>query len=233
MCHIHHEKGTPRDNGSRHDNHLQRRPSAAAQAASTGKAPPGSSSPERRNRCGSSRRARQPDHGQPWPNRYRGRCRGRHRRLDFGPRFDRVQLGDNTTELRLGRGGGVRSAREHGSAIVTGVIAIALLMLVFLGAVSFSLDEYAQGAVRTAVDEGAQAGAVAGGSVVACQQEAESVMSGLLHGSFGQDVKIVCSQSGSELVARGSGDLPTLVPGFPVVHVSVVGVAILEELPQQ
>lgn len=117
--------------------------------------------------------------------------------------------------------------------MVAGVLAIGLLLVVFMGATSFSLDEYAKGAVRTAVDEAAQAGAVAGGSLGTCQQQAALVIGSLLHGSLGDDVKVVCTQVGTEILARGSGALPTLVPGLPTVNISVVGVAVVEGLQQQ
>lgn len=116
---------------------------------------------------------------------------------------------------------------------MTGTVAIALLLLVFVGTFSVSLDEYAKGAVRAAVDEGAQAGAVAGGSIDVCQDEAQSVLHSLLRGTMGQGVRVTCSSVGSQLLARGSGQLPTLVPGVPSLYISVTGESLIQTPPEQ
>ena len=84
--------------------------------------------------------------------------------------------------------GGPGHGDESGSAVVTGVVAIAILMVVFVGAANFVLDEYAKGALRTAVDEAAQTGATSGGSLSACLAEASQVRGDLLPGPFGARV---------------------------------------------
>jgi hypothetical protein len=112
-------------------------------------------------------------------------------------------------------------------------VAIAILMMVFIGALNFVLDEYAKGAVHTAVDEAAQAGASAGGSLSACEAEASRVRAALLPGVFGSDVTINCSQVGDEMVVTAAGDLPSLLPPVPRVTVSMVGVSFITEVPAQ
>jgi hypothetical protein len=116
---------------------------------------------------------------------------------------------------------------------VTGVVAIAILMVVFVGAANFVLDEYAKGALRTAVDEAAQTGATSGGSLSACLAEASQVRGDLLPGPFGAGVSVTCRVEGREMLASASGVLPSLVPEVPRVHVSVVGLSVIEEAPQQ
>jgi len=106
-------------------------------------------------------------------------------------------------------------------------------MVVFIGALNFVLDEYAKGAVRTAVDEAAQTGASAGGSLTACVAEASRVRASLLPGVFGSDVTINCSQVGDEVVVTAIGDLPSLLPPVPRVSVSMVGVSLITEAPAQ
>jgi hypothetical protein len=142
-------------------------------------------------------------------------------------------LGDKAArpELRLVSRRGDSS--EHGSAVVLGAVAIAILMAVFIGALNFVLDEYAKGAVRTAVDEAAQAGASAGGSLTACEAEVARVRASLLPGIFGSDVTINCSQVGDEVVVTAAGDLPSLLPPVPRVSVSLVGVSLITEVPAQ
>lgn len=117
--------------------------------------------------------------------------------------------------------------------MVAGTLAILILMIVFIGALNFVLDEYAKGAVRTAVDEAATAGATAGGSVSTCQTEARQVQGALLRGPFGNGVSVSCSEEGNEMVASAAGALPSLLPLVPTVHVSVIGVSIIAEAPTQ
>ena len=122
---------------------------------------------------------------------------------------------------------------ESGSAVVPGALAIAILMVIFIGALNFVLDEYAKGAVRTAVDEAAEAGATAGGSLSACQDEAQQVRGDLLPGPFGSGVLVTCRDEGDEIVVSAAGALPSLLPLVPTVHVSLIGVSIVTEAPSQ
>ena len=110
---------------------------------------------------------------------------------------------------------------------MVGVLGIALLTLVFVGAMNLVVDEYAKGAIRTAVDEGAQAGAAAGGSVTVCRAEAAQVRRDLLPGPFGAGVVVTCGVQGDTVVAAAQGYLPTLVPPVPRVHVSIEGLSLV------
>ena len=123
---------------------------------------------------------------------------------------------------------------ERGSTVVVGAAGIAFLLVIFAGCANFVLDEYAKGALRTAVDEAAQAGAAAGGSLQTCQVEAEQVQRGLLHGSFGADVTITCQViAGGLMLATASGDLPSLLPAVPRLQVSVSGLSVVQGAPAQ
>jgi hypothetical protein len=112
-------------------------------------------------------------------------------------------------------------------------VAIAILMVVFIGGLNFVLDEYAKGAIRTAVDDAAQAGATAGGSLAVCRAEAQQVQRGLLPGPFGTGVSVTCNQEGNEMVVSAGGDLPSLLPLVPRTYISLVGVSIIAEAPSQ
>jgi hypothetical protein len=129
--------------------------------------------------------------------------------------------------------GNLRDRSEAGSAVVAGTLAILILMVIFVGALNFVLDEYAKGAVRTAVDEAATAGATAGGSLSACQAEAKQVQGALLRGPFGNGVSVICREVGDVMMASAGGALPSLLPLVPTVRVSVVGVSIIAEAPTQ
>jgi hypothetical protein len=114
---------------------------------------------------------------------------------------------------------------------LVGVVGIAILVLIFVGALNLIVDEYAKGAVRTAVDEAAQAGAASGGSLTVCQAEAAQVRANLLPGPFGRGIQVTCSLQGDEVVAAAAGYLPTLVPPVPRVHISVEGLSLLPTVP--
>ncbi|HTT88165.1 MAG TPA: hypothetical protein VMF65_01335 [Acidimicrobiales bacterium] len=122
---------------------------------------------------------------------------------------------------------------ESGSAVVPGALAIAILLVVFIGALNFVLDEYAKGAIRTAVDEAAQAGATAGGSLAVCEAEATQVRRNLLPGPFGDGISVTCAQQGGEMVSSATGSLPSLLPLVPAIHASLVGISIITEAPAQ
>jgi hypothetical protein len=117
--------------------------------------------------------------------------------------------------------------------VVTGVVAIAVLTLLFVAALNFVLDEYAKGAIHTAVDDAAQAGATAGGSLLACQEEAARVRDNLLPGAFGSGVSITCSLQGEYVVAVASGALTSLLPTVPDAHITVLGLSVVERAPGQ
>src|SRR5579875_2485938 len=148
----------------------------------------GASSPE--GRLG--RPKGQPDNGQPGPHSDRGRRHSGHWRVDLGFGHNRVQLGDQAAWPGRLKADGSQTT-QRGSAVLTGVAAIGFLLLLFAGALNLAFDEYAKGALHAAVDEGAQAGAAAGGSLAACQAEAAQVQAGLLHGAFGSGVTITCT----------------------------------------
>ncbi len=128
---------------------------------------------------------------------------------------------------------GMERRPDAGSAVVTGVVGIAVLLALFVGALNLVVDEYAKGAVRTAVDEAAQAGATGGGSVIDCEARAAQVRANLLPGPFGRGVMVYCGLEGNEMVAEAVGNLPSLVPPVPSLHISVTGSSVVEDMPSQ
>jgi hypothetical protein len=122
---------------------------------------------------------------------------------------------------------------ERGSAVVVAVLAMAILTVLFVGALNFVLDEYAKGAARTAADDAAQAGASAGGSVAACVGAAEKAFSDLVPGPFGRDVRFTCTVEGTNMVAMAQGTLPSFVPVVPRLGLSVLGISVVQAAPTQ
>ena len=123
---------------------------------------------------------------------------------------------------------------EAGNAAIVTLLAILVTLFVFLMATNFIVDQYAQGVLRTAVDEGARAGSLEGapaGAQSACQAKERQVMSGLLAGSFAAGIRLDCALDGGEVVATASGKLPAWLPPVPAVPVHSVGTSILEVDP--
>lgn len=108
-----------------------------------------------------------------------------------------------------------------------------MLLVVFIGALSVVVDEYAKGALRTAVDEAAQAGATAGGSVATCELKGRQVGTDLLPGPLGAGVMVNCRVRGDEMVASFTCVVHGFSPPVPPVHIYVTGSSIIEEVPAQ
>ena len=113
-------------------------------------------------------------------------------------------------------------------------LAMAITVVVFMGAINLIVDEYGKGVMRTAVDEAARAGSLQGapgGPVAACDTKAAEVMTGLLAGPFGHDITISCAIQGDQVVAVASGSLPAWLRVIPTDTLRVVGTAPLELSP--
>jgi hypothetical protein len=112
---------------------------------------------------------------------------------------------------------------------------MAFTLIVFLVALNLILDQYGQGVMRTAVDQGARAGstqtAVPGEAVAACETKAAEVMHGLLAGPFGRDITISCAVTGDQVRAVASGSLPGWLRIIPADTLHVIGTAHLERNP--
>lgn len=106
-----------------------------------------------------------------------------------------------------------------------GVFAFVVLTGVLLGAFNLVLDEYAQGAIRTALEEGARAGASWEGSSLECQAVAAKALASLLRGPFGAQVRVTCTLAPGEVLARASGRLPSLLPVVPAVGLQLTAIA--------
>jgi hypothetical protein len=127
----------------------------------------------------------------------------------------------------------MRRRPETGSALIAGVFAIGLLLVLFLGALSMVVEEYLKGALRAAVDEAAQAGATAGGSLISCELKGAQVSADLIPGPFERGVVINCRVQGNLMVASFAGDVHGLIAPVPPLHMSVLGFSVIEAVPAQ
>ncbi len=113
---------------------------------------------------------------------------------------------------------------------LVGVVAIAILMILFIGVLNFVLDEYAKGAMRTAVDDAARRAPRPAGLCPLVYAEARQVQGGLLPGPFGAGVSVSVARTETRWCLCG-GALPSLLPLVPRVYISLVGISIIAEAP--
>lgn len=108
---------------------------------------------------------------------------------------------------------------------MAGVLAFVVLAGVLLGAFNIVLDEYARGAVRAALEQGAQAGATSGGSEAQCFRAAVHALDSLLHGSFARGIRLYCAAAPGQMIAHASGSLPSFLPVVPVMRLQMDAIA--------
>lgn len=112
------------------------------------------------------------------------------------------------------------------------VVATALSLLVLVTMANFVVDLYARGVVRSAVDEGARAGAALDASDDECAERSQAVVANLLGGAMGQSVRISCRTTGGTVTVhaevRFAGWIPLLVPDWTF---TLDGTANKERLP--
>jgi hypothetical protein len=106
----------------------------------------------------------------------------------------------------------LRAPEEHGFATVQYVATVGLSLLLLVLFANLLVDLYARGAIRDALDEGARAAAARGATIDECEARAAEVLTGLLHGPIGDDVRVSCERDGASIVARADGSLPSWVP---------------------
>jgi hypothetical protein len=111
---------------------------------------------------------------------------------------------------------------------------ISLTLVLLLGLANLVAMQYAHGAIRTAVDEGARYGAFVGNTVIECRERADAVLrgeAGLLRGAMGETIQVRCEVGGDVMRAVASGTFEWWFGGLPQVDVRVVGEALIEAPP--
>jgi len=111
------------------------------------------------------------------------------------------------------------------------VAATALSLLVFVGMANFVVDLYARGAVRSAVDEAARAGATIDASAADCTRRAHDVLAALLGGRTGRSVRVSCREVGGAMRARADVALPGWLPVVPTWSFRIDATVTKEHLP--
>jgi hypothetical protein len=123
-----------------------------------------------------------------------------------------------------------RRLTDRGVSSVQFLLASALSLVLFLAFANVVVVQYGRGAMRSALDQGARAGAISG-SPSDCEVRAGDVIGQLLGGRMSDGMTIVCAVSGDVMVARGYGVFETWTPLAPDFAVTLVSEAALEPWP--
>ena len=111
------------------------------------------------------------------------------------------------------------------------VAATALSLVVFVAMANFVVDLYARGVVRSAVDEGARAGAAIDSSAEDCAQRARTVIGTLLGGAAGHGVHVSCLEVDGVMRARADVAFPGWIPIVPTWSFRLDGIVTKEHAP--
>jgi hypothetical protein len=112
------------------------------------------------------------------------------------------------------------------------VVATSLSLLVFVALANLVVDLYARGVVRSAIDEGARAGAPIDAGEADCEQRAKDVLSTLLGGSLDRTVAIDCRDEHGRMTAGAEVVLGSWLPGIvPSWSFEIAGSATKERDP--
>lgn len=124
-----------------------------------------------------------------------------------------------------------RWCRDDGyySAEFVAVVALSLLLLVLIANVI--VVQYGRGVVRSAAEEGAQAGSRLGSSAAECVSRSQDVIDGLLGGPLGANVMPTCAVTGDRVSSTVSYTFTPWLPLLPAFSGSETSVAVKEPAP--
>jgi hypothetical protein len=108
-------------------------------------------------------------------------------------------------------------SREEGFASIQYVVAASFALWFFAILANLIVMQYAAGAVRLAIDEGARRGAVAGSGAAECDQAVAGALSDLLGGPYGEQVEIECVEEPGWMRVDATATFGGFVPPVPDV----------------
>lgn len=103
-------------------------------------------------------------------------------------------------------------------------------MVVFISLANLVVVQYGRGAIRSALDQGARAGAIAG-SVAVCEAAAGDVLAQLLGGRMGDSVTLSCAVRDGLMAAAATATFQSWTPWRAEFRISVSGEAAMEHPP--
>lgn len=106
---------------------------------------------------------------------------------------------------------------------------MAIVLVFFVLLLQFVLWQYGRGAVRSALDEGARAGA-ATTRPADCQQLAQASLHQLLGGSMGAQTTITCQRAAGQMIATADATFPAWLGFVPDWTFTLQATVAIEEL---
>jgi hypothetical protein len=120
-----------------------------------------------------------------------------------------------------------RRLGDRGVSSIQFLLAAALSLTVFLALANLVVVQYGRGAMRSALDQGARAGAIAHSEQV-CETVARDVLSQLLGGRMGDSVSLHCGVVDGLMAASATAMFESWTPVTGDFEVAVSGEAALE-----
>lgn len=119
----------------------------------------------------------------------------------------------------MDKGTADRRLSDAGLSSVQFVLAAGLSLILFTGLANLVVVQYGRGAIRSALEQGARAGSVAGAE--ACTATALDVVDQLLGGSMSDGIQIRCVATGNGMAASATAEFRAWMPGVPDFEVSI------------
>lgn len=120
---------------------------------------------------------------------------------------------------------------EAGLTSVTTIVAVGFAMIFFVALANLVIYQYAEGVVRTALDDGARAQSPAEAPPGACYAAVQEAFDSLLDGPMGDGISITCIEGAGQVVARATGTFPKFSPLVPDLTIDMSATAVKEVLP--
>ncbi|MDH3607566.1 MAG: hypothetical protein OER12_11290 [Acidimicrobiia bacterium] len=111
------------------------------------------------------------------------------------------------------------------------VVAVAFSLLLLVLIANVIIVQYARGVVRSAAEEGAQAGSRLTATSAECIARADEVLDGLLGGAMGDGVSASCTVGPTEVAATVTYTFEPWLPLIPAWTGSQTSFAVKEALP--
>jgi len=121
--------------------------------------------------------------------------------------------------------------RDEGFITAQFVAAVAFSLLLLVLIANVIIVQYARGVVRSAAEEGAQAGSRLSATQAECEARADEVLGALLGGAMGSDVTVNCRVGGTEVTATIEYSFTPWLPLIPVWTGSQTSFAVKEAPP--
>ncbi|HUF16145.1 MAG TPA: hypothetical protein VMQ46_09660 [Acidimicrobiia bacterium] len=119
-----------------------------------------------------------------------------------------------------------RGVADRGVSSLQFVLASGLALILFLVFANLVVVQYGKGALRSALEQGARAGAV--GGVAACEGIARGVIDDLLGGRMSDTLVLSCSQDAAAVSATGSVTFESWTPLTPDFSFTLTSQAVTE-----